>query len=116
MRIAMWSASLTTFLPRSKLRSSTWSPPAQPVETPSVAWFGSGEVGELKRVLRSILLEVGDHGLKLVELLAGHADLVVHDLGLHLEFELFDVLDDLAGVVRVDSRMELQGFADRIVR
>src|SRR4051794_15206595 len=183
MRIATWSASLTTFLPRSKLRSRTWSPPAQPVETPSVAsaepclpiaccsartrtssakgsgespltryrvnvtrpfkkpmtfpprsppraarfrregpashpprslldrrteegsevrndtarprpcqsmaWSGSGEVGELEGVLRSILLEVGDHGLELVELLAGHADLVVHDLGLNLEFKLF---------------------------
>ena len=27
---------MTTFLARSKVRSSTWSPPAQPVETPSV--------------------------------------------------------------------------------
>src|SRR5271157_2529699 len=31
MRIARWRASFTTFLARSKVRSSTWSPPDQPV-------------------------------------------------------------------------------------
>ena len=76
----------------------------------------SGKVDELKRVFRPVSLQMRDHGLQVVNLLAGDPDLVFHDLGLHLDLELLDLLDHLAGVVGLDACMQREDFAHRVVR
>jgi hypothetical protein len=50
--------------------------------------------------------------LEVVLRLAAHADLVVHDLGLHFEFCVLDHLDDEPGVLLVDPHAKPDHLAD----
>src|ERR1700704_5070749 len=50
----------------------------------------------------------GDHGLEIVALLAGHADLTVLELALHLEVLAFDGVDDFLRLVPFETLLNLQ--------
>ena len=58
------------------------------------------EVCELERDRKVFRPHGGNHGLKFVSAFAGHADLLVLNLGGHFEFRVADIAGDLFGNIR----------------
>src|SRR4051794_36529458 len=66
------------------------------------------EVHELELDVEVLAAEGRDAGLEIVSLLAGHAELLLLDAGLHLELLVLDPLEDRAGVVLIDPLGDLR--------
>ncbi len=65
------------------------------------------EVHELQRQIEVASADRLDRALQVVALLARDADLIAHDLRLHLQLGVLHDLDEIASPVRIDALLQL---------